>query len=310
MTGYLLEWDIRAKKDPINMIVDRRNRSQPIQKSCLAQNGHQYPVYSLSVIGYENTHSIVSISNDGKMCTWKPKVLADPKDYSFLHTPKKLISDEKSAPDSMAQATVGGGDGRQPINAHCMDFAEGEQETFYVGSEDFSIYQCNTRSEFSVQSKLDGHHAPITSVDVHPGISQSEKHSEMSDLLLSSSMDWTVRLWAPKSRMSPIMTFESAQEYVYDAQWSPTHPSVFASCDAEGYVDIWNINKDHETPIVRKRIEDRPKPFNCLRWSKDGRRMAVGDSAGYVTVLGVDQELSVPKPDDFDKILDLVQQNR
>jgi len=36
MTGYLLEWDIRAKKDPVNAYVDRRNRSQPIQKSCLA----------------------------------------------------------------------------------------------------------------------------------------------------------------------------------------------------------------------------------------------------------------------------------
>jgi len=81
MSGYLLEWDIRAKKDPINAIADRRNRSEPIQKSCLAANGHQYPVYSLSVIGYQNTHHIVSISNDGKMCTWKPKVLADPRDY-------------------------------------------------------------------------------------------------------------------------------------------------------------------------------------------------------------------------------------
>lgn len=50
-TGYLLEWDIRAKKEPINGIIDRRNRSQPIQKSCLAQNGHTYPIYSLSVVG-------------------------------------------------------------------------------------------------------------------------------------------------------------------------------------------------------------------------------------------------------------------
>ena len=101
MTGYLLEWDIRAKKDPINAILDRRNRSQPIQKSCLAMNGHQYPVYSLSVIGYQNTHHIVSISNDGKMCTWKPKVLADPKDYQILQAPKKMMVDDKSAPDSM-----------------------------------------------------------------------------------------------------------------------------------------------------------------------------------------------------------------
>ena len=27
MNGYLLEWDIRAKKEPINSTLDRRNRS-------------------------------------------------------------------------------------------------------------------------------------------------------------------------------------------------------------------------------------------------------------------------------------------
>ena len=72
-------------------------------------------------------------------------------------------------------------------------------------------------------------------------------------------------------------------------------------------MDIWNINKDIEIPIVRKQVQERqPRPFNCLRWNKDGRRIAVGDSQGYVTILAVDQELAVPKPDDFDKILDLV----
>ena len=285
-TGYLLEWDIRAKKDPINGVLDRRNRSQPVQKSCLAQNGHQYPVYSLSVIGYQNTHHIISISNDGKMCKWNPKMFADPKEHSVLNAPRKPMTGTDQAPESMTQASAS--ESRNPISAHCLDFAEGEQETFYVGSEDFSIYQCNLRNENYVLSKLDSHDAPITSVDVHPGISQSEKHSEMSDLVLSSSMDWTVKLWTPRYREEPLMTFESAQEYVYDAQWSPTHPSVFASCDAEGFVDIWNINSDQEAPIVRKQIQEKPRPFNCLRWSKDGRRIAVGDSQGYVTMLAVD----------------------
>ena len=55
MSGYLLEWDIRAKKEPVaGAAAERKNRSQPIQKSCLAQDGHQYPVYCLSVIGYHN----------------------------------------------------------------------------------------------------------------------------------------------------------------------------------------------------------------------------------------------------------------
>ena len=40
----------------------------------------------------------------------------------------------------------------------------------------------------------------------------------MSELMLSASMDWTVKLWNPKNEYShaPIYTFESSQEYVYD----------------------------------------------------------------------------------------------
>ena len=54
--------------------------------------------------------------------------------------------------------------------------------------------------------------------------------ADMSELMLSCSMDWTVKLWYPKNefKQTPIYTFESSQEYVYDVQWSPVHPSVFA----------------------------------------------------------------------------------
>ena len=77
----------------------------------------------------------------------------------------------------------------------------------------------------------------------------------MSELMLSASMDWTVKLWYPKNEYStlPIFTFESSQEYVYDVQWSPVHPSVWASVDGDGFVDIWDINRDTESPIVHKK---------------------------------------------------------
>ena len=42
--------------------------------------------------------------------------------------------------------------------------------------------------------------------------------NEMSELMLSASMDWTVKLWYPKNedKNEPIFTFESSQEYIYD----------------------------------------------------------------------------------------------
>ena len=28
------------------------------------------------------------------------------------------------------------------VNAHCIDFVDGDAEKFYVGAEDFNIYKC------------------------------------------------------------------------------------------------------------------------------------------------------------------------
>lgn len=98
---------------------------------------------------------------------------------------------------------------------------------------------------------MSGHHGPLTSLSIHPGASQSDKRAEMTDLILTSSMDWTIKLWNPKQRKSPLYSFEASQECVYDVKWSPVHPSVFASVNYGGSVDIWNINTNKEAPVVR-----------------------------------------------------------
>jgi dynein intermediate chain len=103
-------------------------------------------------------------------------------------------------------------------------------------------------------------------------------------------MDWNVKLWYPKVRQEPIYTFESSQEYVYDVQWCPTHPSVFCSIDGDGYMDIWDINRDIESPICREKTGN--KALNCLKWSHDGRKIAVGDSNRSLSIYSVDKEFN------------------
>jgi hypothetical protein len=39
------------------------------------------------------------------------------------------------------------------VNAICMDFPEDETDKFYVGSEDYNIYECNLHSQ--AQSHID-----------------------------------------------------------------------------------------------------------------------------------------------------------
>lgn len=83
------------------------------------------------------------------------------------------------------------------------------------------------------------------------------------------------------------------------------HPSAFATCDGDGFIDFWDINKDVEAPITRKKTGSRA--LNCLRWSLDGRRIATGDSEGFVSLWSLDKDLSIPKNDDFNKMERLTQ---
>ena len=43
-----------------------------------------------------------------------------------------------------------------------------------------------------------------------------------------------------------LYSFEDNGDYIYDVQWSPIHPAVFAAVDGMGKLDLWNLNKDTE----------------------------------------------------------------
>jgi len=62
---------------------------------------------------------------------------------------------------------------------------------------------------------MSGHTAPITAMSIHPGASQS-KRAHMSDFILTSSMDWSIKLWNPKRRADPYFSFEVGQDVIYD----------------------------------------------------------------------------------------------
>lgn len=123
-------------------------------------------------------------------------------------------------------------------------------------------------------------------LDFHPLI--ETKNSEASNLLLSVGMDWRLGLWYPKNRNIPVFMNDMETE-IYDVKWSPTHPSVFATADGQGHIDLWDISK--ETESFRYRKEDPNKrAINKIRWTRDGKKLLSGNSMGVVKLWSVDKE--------------------
>ena len=77
--------------------------------------------------------------------------------------------------------------------------------------------------------------------------------SQVSNLVLTSSFDWSVKLWNPKLKNECLCSFESAEDYVYDVCWNRANPCLFTSVDGEGYIDLWDLSQDLEIPIIHQK---------------------------------------------------------
>lgn len=135
----------------------------------------------------------------------------------------------------------------------------------------------STHSERGAVSLYRGpgvHEGPVTSLNFHPS---------MSRLLLSTSVDWSVKLWSQSpshgtsaASLSPLASFQTTDDYMFDAQWCaccwlwlwlfcggalcshrrgvdvrcPTHPATFATAAGTGQVDVWNLNENTEVRVA------------------------------------------------------------
>lgn len=105
-SGQVVLWDTRI------------GRRTPVQRSPLASSAHTHPIYCLSLVGSPNAHNLISISNDGKMCSWNLDNISQPQDSLELQSRQP-----------------------RPVAATCLSFPLNDVNKFVVGSEECLTYQ-------------------------------------------------------------------------------------------------------------------------------------------------------------------------
>ncbi|XP_061860577.1 cytoplasmic dynein 1 intermediate chain 2 isoform X1 [Colius striatus] len=258
-SGQIVLWD------------NRSNKRTPVQRTPLSAAAHTHPVYCVNVVGTQNAHNLISISTDGKICSWSLDMLSQPQDsMELVHKQSKAVA------------------------VTCMSFPIGDVNNFVVGSEEGSVYTaCRHGSKAGISEMFEGHQGPITGINCHAAVGPVD----FSHLFVTSSFDWTVKLWTTKNN-KPLYSFEDNSDYVYDVMWSPTHPALFACVDGMGRLDLWNLNNDTEVPTASITVEGNPA-LNRVRWTHSGREIAVGDSEGQIVIYDVGEQIAVPRSDEW-----------
>uniref|UniRef100_A0A3B4EMB5 Uncharacterized protein n=1 Tax=Pygocentrus nattereri TaxID=42514 RepID=A0A3B4EMB5_PYGNA len=233
----------------------------------------QHPVYCVNVVGTQNANNLITVSTDGKMCSWSLDMLSQPQEsMELVYNKSKVV------------AVTG------------MAFPAGDVNNFVVGSEEGTVYTASRHgSKAGIGEMFEGHQGPVTGISCHNAVGPID----FSHLFTTSSFDWTVKLWSTKHN-KPLYSFEDNADYVYDVMWSPVHPALFATVDGMGHLDLWNLNNDTEVPSASVTVEGSCA-LNRVRWASGGREVAAGDSEGRVWIYDVG-ELAVPHSDDWNQL--------
>ncbi|XP_061616382.1 cytoplasmic dynein 1 intermediate chain 1 isoform X10 [Phyllopteryx taeniolatus] len=257
-SGQIVLWD------------NRSHRRTPVQRTPLSAAAHTHPVYCVNVVGTQNANNLITVSTDGRMCSWSLDMLSQPQESMELVYNKS-----------------------KPVAVTAMAFPTGDVNNYVVGSEEGTVYTASRHgSKAGICEMFEGHQGPVTGISCHNAVGTVD----FSHLFVTSSFDWTVKLWSTKQN-KPLYSFEDNADYVYDVMWSPVHPAIFASVDGMGRLDLWNLNNDTEVPTASVTIEGA-SALNRVRWSPGGKEVAVGDSEGRVWVYDTG-ELSVAHSDDW-----------
>uniref|UniRef100_A0A2R5LH49 Putative cytoplasmic dynein intermediate chain n=1 Tax=Ornithodoros turicata TaxID=34597 RepID=A0A2R5LH49_9ACAR len=260
---------------------NRSNKRTPVQRSPLSATAHTHPVYSIQVVGTQNAHNLVSISTDGKFCSWSLDMLSAPQDSMELTQQKQSRS----------------------VAVTSLSFPMGDYNNFVVGSEEGAVYTaCRHGTKAGILDMFEGHQATVTGIHSHC----CQGQVDFSHLFLTSSSDWTIKLWSLKES-KPIYSFEDNADYVYDVRWSPVHPALFASVDGTGRLDLWDLNNDTELPTVSEIVDGCPA-LNKVIWTLSGHQVVVGDDVGKISVYDVGEQLAVPKNDEWSRFVHTLQE--
>ncbi|XP_050067195.1 cytoplasmic dynein 1 intermediate chain isoform X6 [Anopheles maculipalpis] len=261
-SGQIVLWDNRVQK------------RTPIHRTPLSANAHTQPVYCLSMVGTQNAHNVISISSDGKLCSWSLDMLSQPQDVLELqHRQSKAIS------------------------VTCMAFPHNEVNNFMLGGEDGYVYSASRHGNRSgIGETYEKHLGPVTGISAH----HNQSSPDFGHLFLTSSIDWTIKLWSLKDN-KPLYSFEDNSDYVMDVAWSPIHPALFAGVDGSGRLDLWNLNQDTEVPTASITVDGQPA-LNRVSWTPSGLHVTVGDEAGRIYVYDVADNLANPRMDEWNKL--------
>ncbi|XP_046434111.1 dynein intermediate chain 2, ciliary isoform X2 [Neodiprion pinetum] len=164
----------------------------------------------------------------------------------------------------------------------CIAFHPNDGNIFLVGTEEGTIYKCNTAySSIYMRTYDEAHNMPVHRIVFN-------KYN--SSIFASCSGDWRIKIWEDE-RLEPLFMFDLGVP-IGDVQWAPYSSTVLACVSNDGKVTVFDLNINKYRPICTQAIvSKRRNKLTRLAFNAALPFIIVGDDKGTVHTLKLSPNL-------------------
>ncbi|XP_020281477.1 dynein intermediate chain 2, ciliary [Pseudomyrmex gracilis] len=214
-----------------------------------------------------------SVSIDGKINHW----VLNQNDLS-LTTVMTLFLDRPPIPGPDGTLITLKGCGT------CIAFHPADQNVFLVGTEEGTMYKCNTAySSIYMRTYHEAHTMPVYRIVFN---------KFNSSIFASCSGDWRIKIWEDE-RPEPLFMFDLGVP-IGDVQWAPYSSTVLACVSNDGKVTVFDLNVNKYRPICSQQVVSKRKnKLTRLAFNNVLPFIIVGDDKGTVNTLKLSPNLRI-----------------
>ncbi|CAJ1071005.1 LOW QUALITY PROTEIN: WD repeat-containing protein 34 [Xyrichtys novacula] len=282
-TGEVVVWDTSQTQDPV------------LVQTGMSADSHREPVYQVSWVPLQKKgeFGVLSASSRGQVLLWSVDF---DQTVFVLNAAYTLL--RQQVPHSSSYKTRGS----STVGVTSLALSPWDSDTFLVGSEGGLLLRCSFSSQTPAAAPSEGQsvtpRAPaVFSFKPLSGPVHSIHYSPFHRNLFVSAGTGGLAHLHSLLQADPLLSLRVSDSYVFQVQWSPTRPLVFAAATGQGEVQIFDLGRRSLRPAATIEEGGAEHAATCLSFNhKNPQLLAVGKTDGTVTVWQLSTDLTEQNP--------------
>ncbi|KAM8872603.1 cytoplasmic dynein 2 intermediate chain 2 isoform 1-T1 [Synchiropus picturatus] len=288
-SGEVVVWDTSRAQDLV------------LAQTGMSTDSHREPVYQVKWVPLQKKEfGVLSACSGGRVLLW---TLDSEQNQLVLHAAYALMMQQ--VPQISSSFKAGGS---SAVGITSLALSHWDPDTFLVGSEAGVLLRCSFSSQTLAAAPSEGESVTLRAPAVFSfrpstgpihSIHCSPFHR---NVFVSAGTDGLAHLHS-LLQTEPLLSLRVSDSYVFEVQWSPTRPLVFAAATGQGDVQIFDLSRRSLKPAATIDHGQTGQAAACLSFnSQNPRLLAVGKTDGTVGIWQLSTHLTEQIPSEMDQL--------